>query len=223
MTNWITYTGDNLNIKLNDLISKYIVEEIGSCLSTFFNFDTKKRPQRTTLIKDKLSKLGDTELLNKEKFKVYSNGLSSDLRQENGGKFKNREWLYDLHWYTEDTEPYLPIRLPLVVECEWDPERKGDIKKVPFGGIKYDFQKLLVANSELRLMIFIIKKDNDLHELDLYFDKAIDTCQHIGIDSKFLFIAFDEKIKSFYYTEKTKKTRTANKRSCYKKAQCDKL
>jgi hypothetical protein len=191
-------------------MSRYIVEELGSCLTIFYSFKEKKRPQRTTLVKDILSNLGDKILPNKEQFKVYSNGLSKDLRQENGGKFKNREWLYDLHWYTEDEEPYLPIRLPLVVECEWNPKRKGDKKKIPYAGIKYDFQKLLVANSELRLMIFIIKKDDDLIELDKYFEKAIELCKHIAIYSRFLFIAFDERIKSFYYTEKIKNARTAN-------------
>lgn len=185
-------------------MSKYIVEELGKCLNTFFSYDTKRRPQRTTLIKDTLTLLGDRKLKGKESYKVYSHGLSLDLRQSHGGKYKNNEWLYDLHWYTEVEEPFLPTGLPLVVECEWNPRKRG-VRKIPYSGIKYDFQKLLIANSELRLMIFIIEKEKDIVELDKYFDKAIDLYKHLELNSKFLFIAFDERINGFHYTEKIKK------------------
>lgn len=203
MITWTTYTNATPTIKLNDLISRYIIKEFGSCLTSFFSYDTKKRPQRTTLIKDTLSVLGDKKLKGKPTFKVYSHGLSHHLRQINGGKYKNTEWLYDLHWYTEANEPYLPTGLPLVVECEWNPKRKGD-RKIPYSGIKYDFQKLLVANADLRMMIFIIKQDNDILELDIYFDKAISNYKHLEKNSKFLFVAFDERINGFHYTEKLK-------------------
>lgn len=204
MTTWTTYTANNPSVKLRDLTSRYIVKALGQTLTTFFSYDTKKqRPQRTTLIKDTLTELGDRKLKGKPPYKVYSHGLSNHLRQSNGGKYKNTEWLYDLHWYTEADEPYLPISLPLVVECEWSPKRKSD-RKVPYSGIKYDFQKLLVANADLRLMIFIIKKDNDIVELDNYFDKAINKYEHLEPGSKFLFIAFDERINGFHYVDKQK-------------------
>ena len=75
---------------------------------------------------DTLSLLGDDDKLKgKESFKVYSHGLSPYLRQSNGGKFKNIELLYDLHWYTEVSDHFLPTRLPLVVECEWNHRKKG--------------------------------------------------------------------------------------------------
>ncbi|HWZ21618.1 MAG TPA: hypothetical protein VNW06_03130 [Cytophagaceae bacterium] len=203
MTNWTTYTSEKPKVKLNNIISKYIIEEIGCSLTKFFSYDIKKRPQRTRLIKETLTNLGDSTLKDKKSFKVYSHGLSNELRQSHGGKYKNVEWLYDLHWYTEADDPYLPTTLPLVMECEWHQKRKGD-SKVPYSGIKYDFQKLLVANSELRLMIFLIKKEDDLLELDQYFDRAIENYKHLEKKSRFLFIAFDEKIKGFHYTEKIK-------------------
>jgi hypothetical protein len=210
MTSWTTYTKENLNVKTKDLVSKYIVKAIGQSLPTFFSYDTKKRPQRTTLIKDTLTLLGDRELEGKQRYKVYSHGLSLDLRQSHGGQYKNNEWLYDLHWYTEAEEPYLPTSLPLVVECEWNPRKKG-VRKIPYSGIKYDFQKLLVANAELRLMIFIIERDKDLIELDKYFDRAIDNYTHLEADSKFLFIAFDERINGFHYAEKLKQEKRTNR------------
>jgi hypothetical protein len=207
MIHWTTYTKEKPKIILNDLISKYIVEELGLCLTTFFSYHEKKRPQRTRLIKDTLTLLGDRKLKGKDSYKVYSHGLSLDLRQSQGGKYKNNEWLYDLHWYTEADEPYLPLSLPLVVECEWNPRKRG-VRKIPYSGIKYDFQKLLIANSELRLMIFIIKKEKHLIDLDKYFDTAIDSYKHLEIGSKFIFIAFDEKINGFHYIEKLKKAKS---------------
>ena len=146
MITWITYTIDKPTVKLTDLASMYILKAFGEILPTFFSYETKKRPQRTTLIKNTLTELGDKQLEGKPTYKVYSHGLSNHLRQSNGGKYKNREWLYDLHWYTEAEEPYLPISLPLVVECEWNSKRKGDMVKDPYGGIKYDFQKLLACD-----------------------------------------------------------------------------
>lgn len=204
MTLWEKYTSKKTKVRLTNLISKYIIKELGRNLTDFFRYDT---PQRTRLIKDTLSILGKRKLIGKDSFCVLSHGLSYHLRQSHGGDFSNKEWLYDLHWYTEikePYEPYMPTSVPLVVECEWTPNRRGEKIQVPYSGVKYDFQKLLVANADLRLMIFKIKKNDDLLELDKYFDKAIDSYKHLEKNSKFLFIAFEEKIKGFYYTEKLK-------------------
>lgn len=52
------------------------------------------------------------------------------------------EWLYDVTWLDYDSE-YLR-NVPLVAEVEWgNPSRIGD-----------DFEKLLVARADLKLMIF---------------------------------------------------------------------
>ena len=56
-------------------------------------------------------------------------------------------------------------------------------------------------------MIFIIKRDADILEIDKYFDKAIESYVHLKIGSKFLFIAFDERISGFHYVGKQKRKR----------------
>lgn len=75
------------------------------------------------------------------------------------------------------------------MECEWNPRRKGD-SKVPYSGIKYDFQKLIVSNAGLRLMIFKIKKLSNLDELGRYFQNNITNYTQLPLKSAFLFIAF---------------------------------
>lgn len=54
------------------------------------------------------------------------------------------EWLYDMVWYQLDGSGHMTDIL-LVAECEWN------IKEAE---IKYDFDKLLLARSTYRLMIF---------------------------------------------------------------------
>lgn len=59
--------------------------------------------------------------------------------------------LYDMLWYTPKVLPDLPVRntifdkIHLVLECEW----KKDMSE-----IMYDFQKLVQARSDHRVMIF---------------------------------------------------------------------
>ena len=216
---WHTFTIGDQNEPPADLdsISKLIVKTLGACLEEFFRNDKKRR--RTTLIMEKLTLLGDQRRGAKPHFKVYSHGLSDKfLKRHKKRKFKNREWLYDLHWYLDHKKHryqrkrfgYQPERLPLVVECEWSKKRKGDGED-SYGGIKYDFQKLLVTNAKLRLMICLITKYRDIEELNDYFDEAIANYKPLARRSKFLFIAFDKslnkdaKIKGgFHYAQKHK-------------------
>jgi hypothetical protein len=204
-----------------DQIAKYIIERLGCRLEQFFR---RSRKRRTTHIKVALAKLGDEALDdNKRHYKVYTNRLPLSCRRSDGGQFKSREFLYDLHWYEEvEDADYLPKRFNLVVECEWAKDRPAEIKKekeekgytrVPYSAVKYDFQKLLVANAELRLMIFCIGKrrnDDEVDNLAAYFFDAIEKYEQLPRDSKFLIIGFDEALRGFRYIE----IRKRNKSDC---------
>jgi hypothetical protein len=214
MKSWSTYTSETSEVKLGDPISEFIVKKLSSCLEKFFSPATTVG-QRTGLIKCALCQLGHEEREDKKGFKVYANRLPEDCPNVVSKKCKNREWLYDLHWYTENKgkkNGYQPTSLPLVVECEWGMKRKGDTTGKPYSAIKYDFQKLLVTNAKLRLMIFKItrgKNHKRNSDLDKYFDKAIKSYRHLEKNPKFLFIAFDEsarkiQAKGFHYAEKPK-------------------
>lgn len=199
MTNWKKFVlGEKPEVEL-DPISKLIVRKLGADLDGFLK---KSQGEKTEHIMDALSQLG-----RKKGFKSMSNRISEKLEKE--GWFKKAEWLYDLHWFKEN-KPYGLTNLPLVVECEWDWIRDDERKKKKktgggepdiFGAIKWDFQKLLVANADLRVMIFQerIKKDNDV--LDKYFDDTIDGYINL-VEAKFLFIAFGK--DGFWYSEKLK-------------------
>ena len=60
------------------------------------------------------------------------------------------EWLYDLIWYKNNFEDGKSherrlTEVPLVMEIEWSPD---------FLQIRYDFEKLLVANAPIKVMAF---------------------------------------------------------------------
>jgi hypothetical protein len=332
---WLKYTSQTPRVKRSGSIPKYIVKELGKelceCSHEFFKHKTTDG-RRTEIIKCALARIGD-----ERDYKVYANKLSKCPRPSDGGEWKSREWLYDLHWYTEVDEikvkdlrkfidmlrrpddsdklspylwnerlnakqrktlehyqssgssatnarkvvdqlikdiikgqsiykptrfngkslkgispeastlfnnwkkklkkrlkrksravspekllkrhnrlllqdiypkkvlsrdhEYLPTRLPLVAEIEWRPKRDED-SIVPYSGYKFDFQKLLVANADLRLMIFSLRKKDNIEDLGNYFYKAIKSYRNLAKKSKFLFIAFDKRIEGFYYIKK---------------------
>ena len=154
-----------------------------------------KERLRTEKLFELLTELGD-----KQGYKVYSHSLSDGFRNAPGNdKFVNREWLFDLCWYKEDeTFKYSLKSLDLAVESEWTNKRKED----PYGGIKYDFQKLLVANMGLCLMVFEVTEEGR-EELSEYFEKVYNTYE--GNKTEILFIAFSRKEKTFYYSYLPKK------------------
>jgi hypothetical protein len=85
----------------------------------------------TGQIKDLICKLGENEGCH-----VCASGTK---KKERWG-----EWLYDVTWFKNDKKDKFIAYFPLVLECEW-----GDEKEVI-----YDFQKLLLARSRHRVIIF---------------------------------------------------------------------
>ena len=189
MVKWYRYQKSAPIVK--DDIAPKIIEHLAKNMESYFQ--CINRPERTRFVKKELVKLG-----HKLGFRVYANGLTREDLKEIGVEFVNREWLFDLHWFTNGVEPYSVQSLPLVVECEWNPRRKGDSKTL-YSGIKYDFQKLLIANADLRLMIFKIAKEQELELLGEYFNNSIQNYQHLNNGSKFLFIAYDLNMLCFHY------------------------
>lgn len=187
---WLIYDGER--VKLSTTHAQKIVRRLGRIRSDIFK---GTRPIKTRLIKVNLAVLG-----HKLGYKVYANGLTDEDLQKIDVEFANHEWLYDLLWYTEE-DHYTMTSVPLAVECEWNPNKKQHIKKVAYSGFKYDFQKLVVCNAQLRLMIFQIKKMDDLINLEEYFNKAIQDYSLLAKGSRFLFLAFFPKEEKMFYKE----------------------
>lgn len=173
-------------------------------LSRNYIFEKKNaRRPNSRIIKYTLSKLGQ-----ESSFRVYANGLSEEQQKElfDQYQFVNREFLYDIHWYTDvENEYYMPERVILIGESELGDRRKGDKSGEKNPAIKFDFQKLLMGNAELRLMIFKTKSMAELGNLNYYFDKAINYYRNLQKGAVFLFLCFVHDTKELYYAEKYKR------------------
>jgi hypothetical protein len=140
-------------------------------------------------------------------YRVYANGLTETQKQEqfDNYKFINREFLFDIHWYKDKKdEYYMPERISLVAESELGDRRKGDQSKLKNPAVMFDFQKLLVANAELRLLIFKVKDRTELYALEQYFERSIAAYKLLEKDSIFLFACFQHDTKELLYCEKYK-------------------
>ena len=73
-------------------------------------------------------------------------------------------WLFDLCWYSSSPAPDGKlINMPLALESEWD---------VKYAGIKYDFEKLLIAKSKFKVLVFQAK-DQTVTEYFKEFEQGI--------------------------------------------------
>lgn len=160
------------------------------------------RKPNSNAIKYNMVKLG-----HKLGYRVYANGLTEEQKKEqfDNHKFINREFLFDIHWYKDKkNEFYMPEKISLVAESELGDRRKGDVSKLKNPAVMFDFQKLLVANAELRLLIFKAKNVEELDALESYFEKSIATYKLLEKGSVFLFACFMHDTKEFLYCEKYK-------------------
>lgn len=189
-------------VGLRHKYSKKIVLLFDEISNTYIYAKRNARKPNSNAIKYNMVKLGH-EL----GYKVYANGLTEAQKKEQfeNYKFINREFLFDIHWYKDEKNKYyMPKKISLVAESELGDRRKGDQSKLKNPAVMFDFQKLLVANAELRLLIFKAKNQIELDELEEYFEKAITTYKLLEKGSIFLFVCFMHDTKEFLYCEKYK-------------------
>lgn len=202
MTTFRTITegkADNLKHKYSEILVRLFQE-----ISSEYIYQKKEaRKPNTNAIKYSLVKLG-----HKLGYRVYANGLTPGQAKEQFDQygFVCREFLYDVHWYIDRADEfYTPAHVSLVVESELGDRRKGDTSKSPNPAVKFDFQKLLLANAGLRLMVFKTRNLQDLNQLDAYFDNAIKNYNLLKKNDAFLFVCFMHDGKEMHYAEKFKK------------------
>lgn len=139
-----------------------IKSTLNNCSKTIASDGTYGDGPWTVAVKSCLAKLGE-----EKGFKICTSTKD---------KLYETEWLYDLVWYRENPQGFL-IDVPLVVESEW---KKNLVKD-----IKFDFEKLLLARSTLKLMICNCEDSKKVSYLE-YFQKAIDVCPLVTSDDLFL-------------------------------------
>lgn len=121
----------------------------------------------------------------------------NDRRYFTASKLKtceNPEWLYDFVWY--DNNAFGLNDVYLVVESEW---------KNPWGNedycydIQYDFEKLILARSVYKLMIF---EGDTTEENSHYLDtlkKVVVNCKLTKRGDRYMFAAWDKSKQDFYF------------------------
>lgn len=100
------------------------------------------------------------------------------------------EWLFDITWYLNDSNGNL-TDVPLVLESEWGPKIEE---------IKYDFEKLLVANAKYKVMIFQGSTDDIPNIID-QLKQSIKNFKLIKKQDRYLFIAYDWNIGEFIFDQ----------------------
>ena len=90
------------------------------------------------------------------------------------------EWLYDMVWFRNDSSHYLR-EIGLVLESEWqkDPE-----------AISYDFEKLLIAKSPIKVMVFQDFKANSVPQLWSLLERGIRTFKTEPVNEKYILAGF---------------------------------
>ena len=102
-----------------------------------------------------------------------------------GTHLDHGEWLWDLTWCSENDQGRM-ANLPLVAECEW---------ALSSAAIVEDFQKLLVARADVRLMIHEHWTDReeipDPPAMANHLSEHIQAYQHTQPDDVYLLVALD--------------------------------
>ncbi len=181
---------------------------------------------KTQTIKVALTKLGHdmglyvyTNKLTQEQIMEIDEHLKAIGRYDpNKNGFNCSEWLFDIHWYTDaDNEFYMPRTLDMVCEIEWHKTRKISffckqdliikyrIKKerkseeYQLSGIKYDFQKLLVTNSPLSVLVTMVSDKDEMQILESYCKRAYEIYTHKMPGSTLLVCCFNKGNYKLHY------------------------
>ena len=118
------------------------------------------KPEWTTEVKATLCRLGKDE-----SYTTWATGVPDDCQD-------GAEFLYDVCWLKTDNRDRT-INCALVAECEW-----GDR-----GEVEYDFQKLLLARSGVRVLVYDTKQasgDQLREHVEVFAGAAGDTYLLIG-------------------------------------------
>lgn len=131
----------------------------------------------TKQIKSRLCQLG-------KEYKYFVCASGCDSKDEG-------EWLYDLTWLDYEGGKDL-LDVPLVMECEWLASEDD---------INADFQKLLLARSSHRVMIFMQRTEKQVSDKIDRFKEQIKKFTGTCADDRYLFAGYYDDNASMVHIE----------------------
>jgi hypothetical protein len=166
---YMTTSFDNIELAIESALVRYAAK------ASEANFASDK--DWTYFLKASLGDLGE-----ENKYRVCTSGFKDVF---------DCEWLYDLVWYEELTEGNKKrlVDVPLVVECEWNPYLEP---------IRYDFEKLLIANASHKLMICYVHPKYRQDRLD-YFKEAVTLYKHCKHGDRYMIAMLDMESHQFTF------------------------
>ena len=173
----------------------------------------KSRKENTT--PDNKAATNSTIKVYEQKIADYVNTVRLKFKF-NKHEFCSTEWLYDIHWYRDvPNTHYMPENLYMAGEIElWNKRavKKGHIEhsNLEYTEARYDFQKLLSTNAELRVMICRVRDEKFLshskYGLGPYFVDAIHAYTQLEPGSKFLLACYIKRELYYHIIYKRQKT-----------------
>ena len=160
--------------------------------NNFYNLSELEKLLWTTLEKIR----DEYELIPKEqknntwitgKIKEYFGDLDCGIACDVASSIHGGGWMYDLVWYCNNENWYLE-KTVLILESELsDRSTKG---------LKYDFEKLLLSNADLRLMICFgagnYNYPKNVNDLIALFEESIKVYKNIAIGSRTLVLIWED-------------------------------
>lgn len=130
---------------------------------------------------------------------TWAKGLiTSDNSSDDVTHISGHEWLYDLVCYRYGNEHYALNDTILVMESEWKGKRYASNKnddEDPYGEVKFDFQKLLLANADIKLMVYKEHRTDKDYNLNEYFIRRIKEYRQGKSSDYFLFACYSPEMR----------------------------
>ena len=178
-----------------------LVDEILSTLKKL-SLEIGNDKHNTQKIKCAFAKMG----LERFRYSCYTNQIDTSCIRETPKPshhyFTRREWMFDLIWFEDKEEigkEYCLKSFPLALESEWELSRSNAKRPgVSYAAVKYDFQKLVVCNARLKVMIFREDAKKGIREMNDYIEYLLNVYKPKP-NGRFLCIAYRNDMKSFIY------------------------
>ena len=103
------------------------------------------------------------------------------------------EWLFDFVCYTENQFGLDTVLF--VAESQWMNQWHKDRN---FDDIKFDFEKLILARSEIRIMVFEANDQNEIQNYIARLNNIVTNCRLTQINDRYMYVAWNLATLNFH-------------------------